>query len=130
MSVKTERARIIESGSSAVRHSLNQRNMKRVSDAEKRVFRNDKKAIKAEARRLQQEQFLRNFPKYQFDRALGHVFDSTATPEDTNYVLGNIGKYERRVNRFFTEATGADITIVEFTRRDISSPRITNSENG
>ena len=89
----------------------------------------DRKAEKAKLRQMQEEEFLQDLPKFQFNRALGHIFDGTASEEDINYVARNIHGYERTIDRFRIRRsngngeeriTGVTTTIVDFTRSEVA----------
>jgi len=113
MSARIERARTIESGSPLAKHSLNQRKMYNAFRMEQKAFGRDRKKEKSQRRKLRHEQFMQNFPIFQFDRALGHVLGGKATMEELNL----IDKHERVVDEYQTEkGSVAIISIVDFTR--------------
>lgn len=116
MTNKAEREKIVGRGSAVAKHSLNQYTTKTLREYEEKGV--DRKAAGAAKKRRRQEQFEQNLPKAQFDRALGHILEGRATPEDINYALKNIGRYEKRVGRFSTGETRIIATVVDFTRRD------------
>lgn len=112
MTSKSEalKRKIIESGSPLQRRtSLNQRNLGRQVDIEGKVFgETNIKAAKAEARK---QKFIRQLPRQQFDRSLGHMLNGGATNEEIVYVLEQIGRYEKPLGN-----NGYEVTIVDFVR--------------
>ena len=66
-------------------HPMNQAMASGIRDRRRRGY--DRKAENAEKRRLREEEFLKNLPHMQFHRALGRMFEGTATPEDIKYVF-------------------------------------------
>lgn len=107
MSVKTERAEIIESDSPMVGHSMNQKKIRINLEGQERLFGRNKKAEKAARHRLKQKKFLENLPCMQLSRALDHMFLGTATPEEVQYFL----RHESR----FVQAIDKQVTIVDFS---------------
>lgn len=120
MSSKEERKRIISSGDPLARHSLNNSHMSYVLRQNELFYGLDRKAAKSSEKRRKHERFLEELPRYQFDRAMGHLLNGDAggaTPEDLNYVFNNIRRYERRIYGFSTEDAKVIITIVDFVGR-------------
>ena len=131
MSAKTERRLTIQSGSPLSGHSLNDKIFHLSRDLERKAFGRSKKQERS-ARRMRkeaeeerrQEEFLRGLPDFQFNRALGHMMDGTASAEDINYVAKNIELREEVTGNFSIKRSdnGAEkitpvtITIVDFAR--------------
>lgn len=119
MSSKTERLDILSEGGPFAQRSLSQENISNALDGQKKFSGTDRKAAKSQARRARQEQFEKNLPKFQFDRALGHLFNGGAggvTREDLRYILKNIHRHERRIGGFSTEKAKVVISIIDLTR--------------
>lgn len=103
MSTKAERERIIRSGSPTRWHSLNQDILKREAEGRKRTFGSNKKVARAHERRRREERFIQDFPKVQFERALGHMLNGQATDEEVIFVFNNednLERYGHKVDRF------------------------------
>lgn len=87
---------------------LNQKAIGEIAEARRRIEGDrQSKGYKANQRRLRQQQFIENLPRMQFKRALGHMVDGTATPEDIGYVLGHADRFGRQVDK---------VTILNFSR--------------
>lgn len=95
-------------------YSSNQRGIKYRRDMAEQGF--DRKAEKSKLRKRREEQFLREFPKMQFNRALGEMLNGTATEENIEYVFRNAHNYERVIARYETEnKTTVTVAIIELT---------------
>ena len=104
-------------------HPINQEFAKKIRDNQRRGGESSK-VRNAARKKLQQKEFMQNLPKFQFDRAVGKLFNGTVSIEDIGdvaadigYVRNHIGEYEREVETFITEkGTKVIVTIVDFTR--------------
>jgi len=74
-----------------------------------------------------QDKFMQDLPKFQLDRALGHMLDGIESPEDIKYVAENISTHEQVITRFRISSNVSGekrarrrvtVSIVDFTRRD------------
>ncbi len=65
--------------------SLNQKGLKLGTERSQRFFGTDRKAHKAMEQKIREEDFVRQLPKLQYERALHHMLDGTATPEEAYY---------------------------------------------
>ena len=95
-------------------HPVNQKMAKDIQDRRRRG--NSPKVERAARKKLQQEQFLQEFPKMQFNRALGQMLNGTVTEENVKYVSNNVQKYEKLIDTYETEKSTVTITVVDFTR--------------
>ena len=130
------RKQTLAGGGAMATHSMNQRTTAYIIQMQERGF--DRKAEKAKLRRMKEEEFLQNLPKFQFDRALSHIIDGIATEEDYNYVARNIGRYEQVIDRFRINTVNGNrekrvrrsvtVTIVDFTRNP-QSPCINSGKS-
>jgi len=130
------RKQIVAGGGATATYSMNQRTTAYIIQRQEKGF--DRKAEKAKLRRMKEEEFLQNLPKFQFDRALSHIIDGIATEEDFNYVARNIGNYEQVIGRFKINGVNgngekrvrrsATVTIVDFTRNP-QSPCINSGKS-
>ena len=106
-------------------HPINQEFAKRVQDRQERG-KESPKVINAARRKIRQGEFMQDLPRFQFNRALGNMFNgiplqevADLTPENIAYVARHIDKHERLVETCETEkGRKVLITIVDFTRRD------------
>jgi len=105
-------------------HPMNQKLAKNLQERRGKGEESSK-VERAARKRLKQQQFLQDLPKMQFNRALGHIVDGTASEKDIDYVAKNANRYERQIESFsITRANGnveekvtkVTITIVDFTR--------------
>lgn len=117
-SLETSRREQLRFGDPLNRRPMNQMMAKDIKEKQERGY--NPNAEKAKARR-EQERLRRE--TLQFQKALDHMFkgailDETDTPEVTNYVLDNIGKYEQVID---TYRTGKG-TIVTITFVNLPSP--------
>lgn len=85
MSSRAERIRREMRQSSLFRHSMDSETMHYAYECEKMVYRDDK-AARAEKARMREEEFKKDFPVYQFERALTKLADGEATSEDVSYL--------------------------------------------
>ena len=85
------------------------------------------KVENAVARKQAQDEFIQGLPKFQFERALGHILDGQESREDIEYVAKNIGMHEKVIKRFRISSNVSGekrarrrvtVSIVDFTRRD------------
>ena len=100
---------------------LNQEALKRRRDRGGKGI--DRKGDKADAKK---ESFSRDFSRMQFDKALSHVLDETATPED----LGFIDRFGRVLDMYTTErGTEVTITLVDFARGSEMDGKVVREKN-
>ena len=112
------RKQTLAGGGAPARHSMNQKTTGYTIQAQERGF--DRKAARAREKRERQ---MKNLQKFQFNRALGNVFNGMPiedimdlAPENIVYVLNHIDSSECLVETHKTEKGTASITIVDFTR--------------
>ena len=127
--LETFRREKIREGDPLSWHPMNQKMAKDLQDRQKRG--ESPRVDRANKRKFQEQQaheeFMENFPKFQFDRALGHILDGTETQEDIKYVARNTANYEQVIGRFRINGVNGNgekrtrrrvtATIVEFTHR-------------
>ncbi|MDO8620678.1 MAG: hypothetical protein Q7R31_00115 [Candidatus Levybacteria bacterium] len=84
---------------------LNQRKIREIEEARRRIEGNTQsKGYKADQR---QQKFIENLSRKQFERALGHMADGTATPEDIDYVFRQADRFGRPMGK---------VTILDLSR--------------
>lgn len=109
---KELRQQIQLSGSPMRLHSMNQECLKFAQEGTLKLFGSRKdKAVKAEDRRRRGQNFLEQFSRNQFNRILCQVINGEGTPESVDYLLRNIGCFEKVI---FT-SDKAEITVVDFS---------------
>lgn len=96
------------------------RDMRNQADVKRKRDRGGKglpssKVANAEKKKMSQEEFLQNFPDFQFNRALEKIFDGTATPEDCRYIDQSGDKVKEFITKRGNRVT---ITVVDFTREN------------
>lgn len=104
--------------------ALNQRRLGLVLDAQRRAEGDTtSKGSRAEQKRDHDEQFMREFPRTQFNRELERMLHGAATEESIKHVFGNPHRYGRVVEGYKTEkGSKVTITIVDFTPHSTNLP--------
>lgn len=100
MAYKETRLRIQETDSPLSKSSMNQAKLKASKEGKQRfdAYENSK-AAKANAKHNKETNYLKDYPRIQFEQRLRQVLNGTATPEITLYVIENLQKFQTPVER-------------------------------